>query len=186
MAGNRRRPYRARVTVGWLADEDGGRGQQLQATIGYFASRGEAMMALAEYNRAPWDPKKRRMTFRQAFEEWSPEYFSRYPSTQRVMESAMAFCGPIWDQSLSDLRTVQLQRVIDSMAGFSRGYQSKVRSLMRMVYRWAMAREIVDRDWSLFVELRAQERESPRRVFSLEEIDRLWELYRSGGPVPGV
>lgn len=185
LPGKRRRPYRVRVTVGWVDRGDSRRELQRYATIGYYETRGEAMMALAEYNRSPYDPVSRRMTFKEAYDAWSPEYFARFPSTRRVTESAIAFCRPLWYRPLADLRTGQLQEVIDGMEEFSRGYQSKVRSLMRMIYRWAMGREIVDRDWSEFVELTAQERESPRRVFTGPEIDYLWELYRSGRPVPG-
>lgn len=184
LPGNRRRPYRARVTVGW---EPRGCGPDLQKymTIGYFATRGEAILALAEYNRDPKDPAFLRTSFRKVYELWSPEYFEKYPSTRRVTESAMAFCRKVWNTPIRDLRTAQLQEVINGMDGKSRGYQSKVRSLMHMVFRWAMSRGIIERDWSQFVELTADEQATKRAVFSPEEIAILWNIWREGAPVPG-
>ncbi len=184
LPGNRRRPYRARVTVGW-EERPSGPALQQYATLGYFETRGEAMLALAEYNRKPYDPEARQMTFREVYERWSPEYFEKYPSTRRVTESAMAFCSRIWFRPLRELNTWELQEVIRRMDGKSRGYQSKVRSLMHMLYRWAMSRGVIERDWSQYVELTAPEADSSRRVFTREEIRALWRLWREGGPVPG-
>lgn len=178
LPGNRRRPFRARVTVGWDVREDGR--VQKYATIGYYATRSEALMALADYNRAPWDAGARNMTFKAAFDSWSPAYFEKYPSTRRVTECAMAFCRKIWNRPIRDLRACHLQEVIAGMEDKSRGYQSKVRSLMHMVYRWAMSRDIAERDVSQFVELTASEQDSPRRVFTPEEVRRLWRLYEQG------
>lgn len=42
LGGNRRRPYCARVTVGWTDD-----GKQQYKNIGYFEERADAMIALA-------------------------------------------------------------------------------------------------------------------------------------------
>ncbi len=184
LPGNRRRPYRARVTVGWVPREccpD----LQKYMTIGYYATRGEAIMALAEYNRDPKDPGLLRTTFRQVYDLWSPEYFEKFPSTRRVTESAMAFCRRVWDTPIRDLRTAQLQEVIVDMGGKSRGYQSKVRSLMHMVFRWAQSRGIIERDWSQFVELTADERATKRAVFTPQEIAILWNTWRMGLAVPG-
>lgn len=178
LPGNRRRPYRARVTVGW-SERDGTRIQQY-ATIGYYATRSEALLALADYNRCPWDTRTHNMTFKSAFDQWSPGYFEKYPSTRRVTECAMALCRRIWYTPIRDLRAWHLQEVISGMDDKSRGYQSKVRSLMHMVYRWAMSRDITQRDISQYVELTAEEQESPRRVFTPEEVRLLWSHYANG------
>ncbi len=182
LPGNRRRPYRVRVTVGW---EEIGSGRRVQryATLGYYETRGEAMNALAEYNRSPYDLSARNLTFKAAFDQWSPGYFEKFPSTRRVTECAMDFCRDIWDLPMRKLRSTHLQEVISGMSDKSRGYQSKVRSLMHMVYRWAISREVTQNDWSRYVELTAEERESPRRVFTGEEVALFWE--KRGQPLPG-
>lgn len=183
LPGNRRRPYRARVTVGWT-QRDGMGPLQNYATLGYYETRAEAMMALAQFNQSPMDTTLRRMTFRDVYLRWSPDYYLKYPSTRRVMSCAMVYCRPIWNIPLRELRVTQLQNVITRMDR-SRGYQSKVRSLMHMVYRWGIGQNIVDRDWSQYVELTAEESESPRRVFTSDEIAVLWRIRNNREDVPG-
>ena len=48
LSGNRRRPWTARVTVGWTDD-----GKQKYKNIGYYEERSDAMIALAQYNNDP-------------------------------------------------------------------------------------------------------------------------------------
>lgn len=184
LPGKRRRPYRARVTAEWVQGEDGRRIQRY-LTLGYFATQVEAIRALADYNADPYSATLRRVTFKEVFDDWSEKYFEKYPGTRRLTQCAMAFCQKIWSVPMRDLRPAQLQEVITSMDGKSRGYQSKVRSLMHMLYKYAMGRDIVERDWSRYVELSAPERDSPRVIFTHEEIARLWALRSSGAPVPG-
>ncbi len=184
LPGRRRRPYRARVTSEWVLAEDGHRIQRY-LTLGYFATQVEAIRALAEYNADPYSAVSRQVTFREVFDRWSETYFEKYPGTRRLTLCAMGFCRSLWDRPMRDLRAAQLQEVINAMEGKSRGYQSKVRSLMHLLYKYAMSRDIVDRDWSGYVELTAPERDSPRVTFRREEIRRLWALRASGGPVPG-
>ena len=64
LSGNRRRPYRVRVTIGWSQTQDRDRQIQQFATLGYYATRKEALIALAEYNVAPYNAIQRRMTFK--------------------------------------------------------------------------------------------------------------------------
>ena len=50
LSGNRRNPFCARKTVGWNE-----KGHPIYKPVGYFKTRQEAMIALAEYNRNPYD-----------------------------------------------------------------------------------------------------------------------------------
>ena len=62
LPGNRRNPFRVRVTTGWDLTPDGKQKQLLQ-TLGYYPTRKEAMMALAEYNQNPYDLNNKKITF---------------------------------------------------------------------------------------------------------------------------
>ena len=53
LSGNRRNPYRAIVTERWLIDKDTGKWKQKRKTIGYYRTKNEAMIALADYNKSP-------------------------------------------------------------------------------------------------------------------------------------
>lgn len=50
LSGKRRRPYAVRITTGWT-DE----GRQIQKYLSYHAKRSDAMAALAEYNKNPYE-----------------------------------------------------------------------------------------------------------------------------------
>lgn len=44
-------------------------------TIGYAATRAEALQMLADYNNNPFDTKAAKMTFSDVYEEWSKRKF---------------------------------------------------------------------------------------------------------------
>lgn len=72
LGGNRRRPWCARVTIGWT-DE----GKQKYKNIRYYEEREEAMIVLAQYNCDPYDLDNNRITFAEIYEKWSEEKFPK-------------------------------------------------------------------------------------------------------------
>ena len=75
LSGKRRKPWIARKTSGWDIDEASEKTKQKYKTIGYFATRQEALTALANYNENPYDLDTNFMTFADVYEKWSNEYF---------------------------------------------------------------------------------------------------------------
>ena len=45
--------------------------------IGYYKTRKEAQIALAEYNQDPYDIEARKITFAEVYEKWSAEHFPK-------------------------------------------------------------------------------------------------------------
>ena len=72
LSGNRRKPYRVRVTTGYDLDEEG-RTRQIQRTLGTYATYQEAVDALTAYNKTPvaLDPG---ITFAVVFRQYSDRY----------------------------------------------------------------------------------------------------------------
>lgn len=58
LSGNRRNPWCARKTVGW-----NDKGQVIYVFIGYYATKKEALIALGDYNKDPYDIKNSTLTF---------------------------------------------------------------------------------------------------------------------------
>ena len=75
LSGNRRNPWCARKTVGWTFDEEKEKSYPIYAFVGYYASRKEALTALTEYNKDPYDLHHATITFAEVFEKWSAEHF---------------------------------------------------------------------------------------------------------------
>lgn len=63
LSGNRRKPYVAKKTKGWNINPDTGKAKQLYITVGYYATRKEALTALAEFNANPYDVNAAKVTF---------------------------------------------------------------------------------------------------------------------------
>lgn len=63
LSGKRRKPYIARKTRGY--DDNG---KQLYSIIGYYATRQQALQALADYNFNPYDLELGKITFAEIYE----------------------------------------------------------------------------------------------------------------------
>ena len=72
LSGNRRKPWCARKTTGWTE-----KGYPIYKSIGYFTDREEAMIALAQYNRNPYDIDLSKITLKELFEKWSARDFPK-------------------------------------------------------------------------------------------------------------
>ena len=73
--GNRRKPYVAKKTKGWEVNPDTGKVKQLYVIVGYYATRKEALTALAEFNANPYDVNAAKVTFKDIYERWSDEHY---------------------------------------------------------------------------------------------------------------
>ena len=74
-SGKRRRPWAARKTVGWTESTEGKRSNPIYKFIGYYATRAEALTALTEYNKNPYDIDAASVTFSEVYEKWSDRKF---------------------------------------------------------------------------------------------------------------
>ena len=72
LSGNRRKPWCVRKTTGWQDN-----GQPIYTFIGYYPTRQEALTALADYNKDPYDLQLSSVTFADLYERWSEEHFQK-------------------------------------------------------------------------------------------------------------
>ena len=100
LSGNRRNPFCARKTVGWNE-----KGHPIYKPIGYFKTRQEAMIVLAEYNRNPYDIDLSKITMKELFERWSARDFPKISkSSASSFKSSMKHCKPLWDTPIRKSR----------------------------------------------------------------------------------
>lgn len=176
LAGNRRRPYRVRVTVGYYWDEAKHKTVQQYDVIGYFATYEEAAEALAEYHKYPLLTQK--PTFAEVYAMYSAEKFKKIsPSNINNYKSAYKSCEPLYDMKFADIRLAHLQAVVD---GCGKNYPSltKIKVLFNQLYDYAMQHDLCLKDYSEFINIeqyRDEEKEEKHRIFSTEEIRTLWE-----------
>lgn len=180
MSGKRSKPFRAVKTDKWILDTDTGRSKQLRLTIGYFATREEAMIALSNFNEHPYDIKADSITFSEVYEKWSKYYFPTLsnPSSIRTVTAAYAYCNGLYDMRMKDIRVSHLEGTILN-ADVGDSTKSRIKSLFNMMYKYAVAHDIVDKDYAavMFTNGNPIKRECTKEVlpFTQEEILLLWD-----------
>lgn len=164
----------------WVLDTATGKSKQIRFTVGYYATREEAMIALADYNENPYDIKADSITFSEVYEKWSESYFPTLsnPSSIRTVTAAYAYCNGLYDMRMKDIRVSHLEgTILDAQVGDST--KSRIKSLFNMMYKYALAHDIVEKDYAsvMFANGNPIKRERTKEVvpFTQEEILLLWD-----------
>lgn len=179
LSGNRRKPYRVRVTTGFETDADG-MTRQVQRTIGTYATYQEAVEALAAYNRNPLSIEPG-ITFAEIWRQWSAEKFETVgDATRKSYIAAYNAIPMLHDMEFRKLRRNHLQNAIDT-CGKNLPTLINVRIVISQLYRYALQNDVIEKDYSRFIDLTRHkpkdddERTSIHTDFKQEEIAVLWE-----------
>jgi integrase len=171
LSGTRRNPWRVRKQIGKTEE-----GKPIYANIGYYPTRTKALEALAEYNKNPYDLKNDKLTFEDIYKLMLEREEQKLSvASLKNMSSLYKHLEPIHKMNIKDIRTLHLQNVIDDMTvGFS--MKKKTKMLMNKTLGYALKNDIVEKDYSKFVELidngSGETREAT--VFSFEEINEVF------------
>lgn len=182
LGGKRRKPWAARITLGWEMSADTGQLRQIYQPIGTYATRIEAENALNNFLLNPYDIDAHRLTFSEVYDLWSVEYYPtlKNDSSARTYKAAYAYCKPIYNMRMRDLRVSHLQGVIRD-AAVGDATKNRIKSLFNLMYKYCMIHEIVEKDYSaLFVQKIGKRNKDNRKPFTLSEIAQLWELENFG------
>lgn len=180
MSGKRSKPFRAMKTDKWIIDPVTGKNKQIRFTVGYFASREEAMIALADYNENPYDIKADSITFSEVYEKWSASYFPTLsnPSSIRTITAAYAYCNDLYDMRMKDIRVSHLEGAILN-ANVGDSTKARMKSLFNMLYKYALAHDVAEKNYAsvMFANGNPIKRDRIKEVvpFSQEEISLLWD-----------
>lgn len=171
LSGNRRKPWCARVTVGWTDD-----GKQEYKNIGYYEERADAMIALAQYNNDPYDLDANKITFAEVYQKWSEEKFPKI-SKSNVDGYAVSYnkCKMLHDLKFKQIRKMHMQRVINENDHLSYQVRVKLKTLFLQLYKFAMENDIIEKNYAQFIEPGELTTKIERKPFSDEEIETLWK-----------
>ena len=169
-----------RKTVGWEYDPVRDKQVQKCVTIGYAATRAEAMQMLAEYNQNPFDAKAAKATFQDVFEKWSK---AKYPTISKSnvhgYDAGYRVCGTLYNKVFRDIRLADLQNVVDT-CGKNYPTLKKLKGLFNQLYAFAMKNDICNKDYSEYVDILRYKDQNPdkreREKFTKKEIARLWKI----------
>lgn len=170
LSGTRRRPWCARVTVGWT-DE----GKQLYKILGYFEERSDALIELAKYNDNPYDLDNNKITFAEIYEKWSEEKFPKISDSNiRGYRTSFNKCERLHTLKFKQIRKMHMQRVINDNEHLSFQVRSKLKTLFIQLYKFAIENDIVEKNYAQFVDAGEMTTTLERAPFSDEEIEILW------------
>ena len=172
LSGNRRRPFWVRITTGWEINEETGKAKQLTSTLGYYASRKEAMIALAEYHQNPIDLTRKTLTFAEVWDIWTPPHFKKYPSSAAGLRSAYKRCAPLYDMQMADIKKVHMQDILDGMNHMSEESQGKEKSIFKNAFKYCIENDIVTKDYSQFLVITPPKKKkaAKEKFFTAEEL----------------
>lgn len=184
LGGNRRRPFRVRITTGWDYDEKTGIQKQKFATLGYYATRKEAMIALAEYNKNPYDLDRNSVTFDDVYTRLTAEIFPKMSiSSIRTYKAAYKQLAPLHGAKITSLKKRELQAALDALADMSESSQTKAKTLIKGVFNYCMENDLIEKDYSKFLKINVpEEKENIHTIYTMEEIKTLWDNLNT--PIP--
>ena len=168
LPGNRRKPWAVRITTGFTVDPDLGHAKQMRSYLGYYATRREAMQALAEYNQDPYNLDYNRITFRECYEEASKNFS---PGRAHNYRSGARYLEPIMDLPIRSIRAAQMQACVDSCTTTQ---QREIRTVCKKIFEYALAHEYVDKNPAEHVHANSVPATIARDIFAPEHIADLF------------
>lgn len=151
LSGNRRNPFAVRITAGF--DEYG---KQLYRYVNYHSARSAALIALAEFNKNPYnlDLDSSKLTFKDVYEKWSSEKYivkdEQHPygtSRSNIIgyKAAWRICKKIEDMKFIDVKLSHMQMIVDE-SGKNRPTLRKLKVLLGQLFDYAVVNEIISKD----------------------------------------
>lgn len=168
LSGKRRNPYVVRKTVGY---DD--RAYPIYVTIGYFPTRKDAMIALAEYNHSPYDIDLARITFKELYDRWcKTELPKKGNSSIANLRAAYKHCTSLNDKPYKDIRKFDMQECIDN-CGKSYSTQAQIRNLFVQLDAYAYDQDIIKKGYSSNLTTAEVKTKKERHLFPDDEVKLL-------------
>lgn len=139
--------------------------------LGSFKTRKEAEERRINYIVNP-DIKKSDLTFKEVYDDYikTNRFKDLTTSTQLNYRAAYKHCTRLYAVRFAELRTAQMQEVINSLAeqDLSESSVKKVKLLFSILFTYAMQNDIVTKNYSEFVTMPKFERTEKRALTDLE------------------
>jgi integrase len=179
LSGKRRKPYHVQKTINYHINVDTKKSYQERITIGYYATRQEALQALAEYNTNPYDINANKITFSEVYEKWSARKFNEIsPSNINGYKASYKTCECIYNMPFVEIKLLHLQNIVDT-SGKNYPTLRKLKVLLGQVFDYAVMNEIISKDRNMVEYLNIKDSGNPdkmnRSPFTKNEIKNLWD-----------
>ena len=163
-SGKRRKPWVVRLTSGFEYDPAIHKRRQIQKILGCYATREEAIRALADYNDNPYDLNYMTTTFADCYEIVKKDFSE---GRKHNYYAAYKYLEPIKDLPIRSIKAPAMQKCIDAC---STTQQREIVTVCHKVFAYALKMEIIDRDPSQYLHNNTVDPEINRNVFTADEI----------------
>lgn len=170
LSGKRRKPYLVKVTVGW-----DNTGKQIRKVVGTYETQKEAQKALADYHSTPYDIELANVSFSYIYHKWSkPKYETLSHSAILGYQSAYANVEMLHNMKVKDIKARHLQEALNKC---DKGVPTKrkIKYLFGQMFAYCMQNDIINKDYSKFVDIGKNTAENKRKPFNKKEIELLWK-----------
>lgn len=172
-----RKPFRAMITVG--KTEEGKPICKPLKPEAYFRTYNEAYEALVLYHKNPSDFAES-LTLNEVFEKWYEDYQKRDLNQHGVkrIKTLWGYFEPIHNKKIRLLKTLDLKVAIESIPNISNDLRQRLKSLINMVYDYAVMYEYTDKNYARLLKLTLSKEpvSKPAHIlYTDEEMNILWE-----------
>lgn len=168
LGGNRRRPYGVRITTGWKD------GKQQYHYLGYFESRGDALLALANYNADPYRLEDANITFAEMYTRWKESRDEELTKDNKyAYDGAFKNSAMLHNYNFVEIRSEHLKKCMKA-CDKSHATKSKMKQLWNQMYQFALENDMKVTNYSQFVKVKSEAPKN-KNIFTIAERDELWK-----------
>ena len=172
--------WRLEITLGYAED-----GTRIRKTKSGFKTKKEALEYIPTLKNISTKPKD--IKFFQLYEKWckSSEYSKKSSGKQAAYKIAYNKCGGLHYKNITDIRTPDIQEVVDSVKGeFYPKHDVKI--LCSLLFKYAIKSNYLSetKNYASFVDLPTVPK-SKNVAFTDDEVAAFWKDYEAGNDFTG-
>lgn len=182
LSGRRRRPYVCRLTIGHNI-----KGHPLYKVLGYYKTRSEAMLALADYHRQPFDIDLQSITTAEVFAEALKENKRLTDSSKNIYLSAYnSHMQSISELKYKSVNLTVMQNVVDNCDKPTPRIQ--IKKVFAVMDKYALEHDIISKGYAQFIKIAESDSfvQKQKTTFTYEDIAKLWENSDRGDTIASV
>lgn len=172
LSGKRRRPYWVRLPCKYSSD--GEKLTESRPTLGYYATRKQALEALHNYHNFPYDVTDK-STFADIFDKWISEK-SKKVGKNAIYSYKAAFnaCKPIHDIPLKEIKLPDFQAVLDNAANQSKSTVTNIKMVISGVSAYGVQHELLQKDVTQYLTIQYTHSKGIHVPFTASEVQAVW------------
>lgn len=179
LSGNRRKPWVARKTIGWKTIEGKDKEYPIYFFIGRYEKQEQAIEALVNYNKNPYNIDASKITFEEVYNRWSEKKFEKISESNiKGYKASFLLCEPIKKMKFVDIKLEHLQSVVDNSRK-NHPTLRKLKVLFNQLYDYAVIHEIIpqNRHIAKYVDISGAGNPNAidRTPFTKKEVQKIWK-----------